>query len=115
VSTRRVEGLVQTLGVQGTSKSQAAGLAKTLDEEVAAFRARPLDGGPYADVWVDALAVKCREQGRIVNVAAVVATGGNAGGDREVSAWTCPPARTALAGRASCVTWSPAALPACSW
>jgi putative transposase len=44
---------------------------------VAAFRARPLDAGPYAYVWLDALAVKCREAGRIVNVAGVVATACN--------------------------------------
>jgi putative transposase len=84
VSTRRVEGLVQTLGITSLSKSQVSELAKTLDSEVAAFRARPLDAGPYAYVWVDALAVKCREAGRIVNVACVVATGVNADGHREI-------------------------------
>jgi putative transposase len=47
VSTRRVEGLVATLGIQNLSKSQVSELAKTLDSEVAAFRARPLDAGPY--------------------------------------------------------------------
>jgi putative transposase len=84
VSTRRVEGLVATLGIQGLSKSQVSELAKTLDAEVAAFQARPLDAGPYPYVWVDALAVKCREAGRIINVAAVVATGVNADGHREI-------------------------------
>jgi putative transposase len=84
VSTRRVEGLVATLGIQSLSKSQVSELAKTLDGEVAAFRARPLDAGPYPYVWVDALAVKCREAGRIVNIAAVVATGVNADGHREI-------------------------------
>jgi transposase-like protein len=66
---------VATLGIQSLSKSQVSELAKSLDAEVAAFRARPLDAGPYAYVWVDALAVKCREAGRIVNVACVVTTG----------------------------------------
>jgi putative transposase len=84
VSTRRVEGLVQTLGITSLSKSQVSELAKTLDSKVAAFRTRPLDAGPYAYVWVDALAVKCREAGRIVNVACVVATGVNADGHREI-------------------------------
>jgi putative transposase len=84
VSTRRVEGLVQTLGITSLSKSQVSELAKTLDGEVAAFRSRPLDAGPYAYVWLDALAVKCREAGRIVNVACVVATACNADGHREV-------------------------------
>jgi putative transposase len=47
ISTRRVEGLVQTLGIRSLSKSQVSELAKTLDEQVAAFRARLLDAGPY--------------------------------------------------------------------
>jgi putative transposase len=84
LSTRRVEGLVETLGIQSLSKSQVSELAKTLDGEVAAFRGRPLDAGPYPYVWVDALAVKCREAGRIVNVACVLATGVNADGHREI-------------------------------
>jgi putative transposase len=84
VSTRRVEGLVQTLGIEGISKSQVSELAKGLDAEVAAFRSRPLDGGPYAYVWVDALSQRCREAGRIVNVATVIATGVSAQGHREV-------------------------------
>jgi hypothetical protein len=46
VSTRRVEGLVETLGIQSLSKSQVSELAKNLDGEVAAFRSRPLDAGP---------------------------------------------------------------------
>lgn len=84
VSTRRVEGLVQTLGIEGISKSQVSELAKTLDAEVAAFRTRPLDAGPYVYVWVDALSQRCREAGRIVNVATVIATGVSADGHREV-------------------------------
>src|SRR5207247_1038618 len=42
VSTRRVEGLVRTLGIEGISKSQVSELARSLDETVAAFRSRPL-------------------------------------------------------------------------
>jgi transposase-like protein len=44
-STRRVDGLVKTLGIEGISRSQVSRLAKTLDEEVAAFRSRSLDDG----------------------------------------------------------------------
>jgi putative transposase len=84
VSTRRVEGLVEALGIQSPSKSQVSELARSLDGEVAAFRVRPLDAGTYAYVWLDALAVKCREAGRIVNIACVVATGVNAQGYREI-------------------------------
>jgi putative transposase len=84
VSTRRVEDLVQALGVQRLSKSQASELAKSLDEQVAAFRNRPLDAGPYPYVWVDALAVRCRDDHRIAGVAVVLATGVNADGHREI-------------------------------
>lgn len=84
VSTRRVEGLVQTLGIVDISKSQVSELARSLDATVAAFRNRPLDGGPYTYLWLDALTQKCREGGRIVNVATVVATGVNADGHREI-------------------------------
>jgi putative transposase len=84
VSTRRVDGLVKTLGIEGISKSQVSEMAKTLDEEVAAFRARPLDAGPYPYLWLDALAIRVREQGRIVRCACVVATAVNAEGYREI-------------------------------
>jgi putative transposase len=84
VSTRRVEGLVQTLGIANLSKSQVSELARSLDETVTAFRNRPLDGGPYTYVWMDALTQQCREGGRIVNVATVVATGVNSNGHREI-------------------------------
>jgi putative transposase len=84
VSTRRVEGLAQTLGIASFSKSQVSELARSLDETVTAFRNRPLDAGPYPYIWLDALTQKCREGGRIVNVATVVATGVNADGHREI-------------------------------
>jgi transposase-like protein len=84
VSTRRVDGLVKTLGIDGISKSQVSELAKSLDESVTAFRNRPLDSGPYTYVWIDALTQKCREGGRIVNVAALCATAVNADGHREI-------------------------------
>jgi putative transposase len=84
VSTRRVDGLVKSLGIEGISKSQVSRLAATLDEDVAAFRNRPLDAGPYTYVWLDALFIKCREAGRVVNVAGVIATAVNAEGHREI-------------------------------
>jgi putative transposase len=84
VSTRRVDELVQALGITGMSKSQVSELAKSLDAEVASFRVRPLDGGPYRHVQADALAIKVREGGRIVQAAALVATGVNADGHREI-------------------------------
>jgi len=84
VATRRVDGLVKTLGIEGISRSQVSELAKSLDEAVAAFRSRPLDQGPYTHLWIDALTQKVREGGRIANVAAVVATAVNADGHREI-------------------------------
>jgi transposase-like protein len=84
VSTRRVEGLVAQLGIERISKSRVSEMAKELDEAVEAFRTRPLDAGPYTYVWIDALTQKVREGGRIVNVAALVATGVSAAGAREI-------------------------------
>jgi putative transposase len=83
VSTRRVEKLVQQLGVERMSKSQVSRLAKSLDGIVEDFRTRPLDGAPYAYVTFDALVVKCREGGRTVNVCVVHAVGVNRDGFRE--------------------------------
>jgi len=83
VSTRRVEKLVQQLGVERMSKSQVSRLAQSLDGIVEDFRTRPLDGGPYAYVTLDALVVKCREGGRTVNVCVVHAVGVNRDGFRE--------------------------------
>jgi len=84
VSTRRVDKLVRTLGIEGISKSQVSKLVQELDVEVKAFRERPLTGGPYPFVWVDALCVKSREGGRVVNVSTLVAVGVNQEGKREV-------------------------------
>lgn len=84
VSTRRVEKLVEQLGVAQLSKSQVSEMASYLDAQVETFRNRPLDAGPYTFVWVDALAVKVREGGRTVNVHALVAVGVNGDGHREV-------------------------------
>ncbi len=84
VSTRRVEGLVEALGISSLSKSQVSELARGLDEMVQDFRDRPLDAGPYTYVWADALTMKVREGGRIVNIACLVAVGVNGAGNREI-------------------------------
>jgi transposase-like protein len=84
VSTRRVEKLVEQLGVASLSKSQVSEMAQHLDAQVEAFRNRPLDSGHYTFVWMDALTIKVREAGRTVNVHALVAVGVNADGGREV-------------------------------
>ena len=84
VSTRRVDDIARAMGLDGISKSQVSRMCAELDEVVAAWRNRPLDAGPCAVVWLDALVVKVREGGRVANTAALVATGVNADGHREV-------------------------------
>src|SRR6201989_502697 len=86
VSTRRMDKLVETLGITSLSKSQASVMAKDLDTAVEDFRTRPLDAGPYTFVAADALVLKVREGGRVVNVHALLATGVNGDGHREILA-----------------------------
>ncbi|QFY13880.1 IS256 family transposase [Nonomuraea phyllanthi] len=84
VSTRRVEKLAEAMGITSLSKSQVSAMAAELDAMVEQFRSRPLDAGPYTFVWIDALTQKVREGGRTVSVHALVATGVNADGQREI-------------------------------
>jgi transposase-like protein len=83
VSTRRVERLLETLGLSGISKSRVSEIVQELDPVVEAFRQRPLTLD-YPYVWLDALEIKCREEGSIVNATVVVATGISSEGRREV-------------------------------
>jgi putative transposase len=85
VSTRRMDKLVQSLGITSLSKSQVSRMAADLDAQVTAFRTRPLgDAGPFTFVAADALTMKVRELGRVINAVVLVATGVNADGHREV-------------------------------
>jgi len=84
VSTRRMEKLVESLSITPLSKSQVSIMAKDLDEQVEQFRTRPLDAGPYTFVAADALVLKVREDGRVANVHALLATGVNKDGHREI-------------------------------
>jgi putative transposase len=84
VSTRRMEKLVEQLGITRLSRSQVSEMAKDLDGQVEAFRTRPLDAGPYTFLAADALVLKVRESGRTVNVHALLAVGVNADGYREI-------------------------------
>jgi putative transposase len=83
VSTRRVERLLETLGLSGISKSRVSEIVSELDPAVEAFRQRPLTLA-YPYVWLDALEMKSREEGSIVGTSVVVATGVSAEGRREV-------------------------------
>ena len=84
VSTRRMEKLAESLGITRLSRSQVSEMARDLDGQVEAFRTRPLDAGPYTFVAADALVLKVREGGRVVNVHALLATGAGADGHREI-------------------------------
>jgi putative transposase len=83
VSTRKVEALVQALGIGGLSKSEVSRLASALDEQVEAFRTRRLDA-EYPYLWLDARYEHVREGGRVVSMAVIVAYGVRADGVREV-------------------------------
>ena len=65
-------------------KSEVSRLAGELDVVVTQFKERPLDRGPYRYVWIDALTQRVREGGRVVSVAAVIATAVNSEGTREI-------------------------------
>ena len=83
VSTRRVDDLVQAMGLSGISKSTVSKLCKDIDERVMAFLDRPLEGDwPY--LWLDATYLRQREGGRIVSVAAIIAVACNAEGRRQI-------------------------------
>ena len=75
VSTRRVDDLVQALGIEGISRSEVSRICAALDAEVEAFRSRSLAGEAYPYLWLDATYVKVREAGRVVSMALLVATG----------------------------------------
>ena len=83
VSTRKVEALVQSLGIAGMSKSEVSRLCKTLDEQVTAFRTRRLDD-EYPYLFLDARYEHVREDGRVQSMAVVIAYGVRRDGVREV-------------------------------
>ncbi len=83
VSTRKVDDLVQAMGLSGISKSTVSKLCKDIDERVHDFLDRPLAGDwPY--LWLDATYLKVRQGGRIVSVAAIIAVAVNTDGRREI-------------------------------
>jgi putative transposase len=85
VSTRKVDRLVEQLGIQGMSKDRVSALCKALDEQVEAFRSRPLEG-EYPYLWLDAKHVKVRGGGHVRSTALVIAYAVHDCGRREVIA-----------------------------
>ncbi|MFC0468951.1 IS256 family transposase [Halomonas alkalicola] len=93
ISTRKVDELVQAMGMTGISKSQVSRLCASIDERVQSFLERPLEGHwPY--VWLDATYIKSREHGPVASQAVVVATAVNQDGYREVLGLSAGPAET---------------------
>jgi putative transposase len=83
VSTRKVDRLVEQLGIDGMTKDRVSTLCRALDEQVELFRQRPLEGA-YPYLWLDAKQVKVRDHGRVVSKALVVAYAVHESGVREV-------------------------------
>jgi len=83
VSTRKVDRLVEQLGIDGMTKDRVSGLCRALDEQVELFRGRPLEGA-YPYLWLDGKQVKVRDHGRVVSKALVVAYAVHESGVREV-------------------------------
>ena len=89
--------------------------AKDRDEIVADFRNRPLDVGPYTYVWADALTMRVREGGRIVNVACLLAVGVNCESHREILGVDVATSEDGAGGSPSSGPWSLEACPVCIW
>jgi transposase-like protein len=83
VSTRKVDRLVEQLGIDGMTKDRVSALCRQLDEQVEAFRQHPLEGA-YPYLWLDAKQVKVRDHGRVVSKAVVIAYAVHESGVREV-------------------------------
>jgi putative transposase len=83
VSTRKVDRLVEQLGIEGMTKDRVSAICRGLDEQVDLFRHRPLEGA-YPYLWLDAKHVKVRDHGRVVSKALVVAYAVHETGVREV-------------------------------
>jgi putative transposase len=114
VSTRSVDDLVKAMGMTGISKSQVSRLCSEIDDKIAAFLDRPLEGDwPY--LWLDATCVKVRTSGRIVSAAVILAVAVSSDGRREVLGMTIGPPRPRPSGSSSCARWPGAACAASSW
>jgi len=86
VSTRKMDKLAKSLGIENLSRSQVSEMTKGLNEQVQSFRERSLTDEAYPVLWVDALYEKVRYGGRVVNMAIQIVCGVNAQGHREVLA-----------------------------
>ena len=86
VSTRKIEKLAKSLGIEGISRSQVSEMTQGLNEQAEAFRNRPLTSASYPVLWVDALCEKVRYARRVVSMAILLVCEVNDEGRREVMA-----------------------------
>lgn len=114
ISTRSVDALVQAMGMSGISKSQVSRLCEEIDDKIAAFLDRPLEGD-WPHLWLDATYVCCRTGGRIVSTAVIVAAAVNNDGRREVPGMDIGPFEARPSGRHSCASSPAAGCAASSW
>jgi len=98
VSTRKVDRLVEQMGLRGLSKDQVSRICRGLDQQVSAFRSRPLDG-EYPYLWLDAKIERVREPGGVRHKALVIAYAVHESGIRSASAF--------LTQRRSASWWMP--------
>jgi transposase-like protein len=85
VSTRKIERLAKAIGIENISASRVSEMTTGLEEQVAAFRTRPLEE-EYPFLWIDALYCKVRMEDRVVSLALMIAHGVNKAGEREILA-----------------------------
>lgn len=86
VSTRKMNKLAKSLGIDGLSHSQVSEMAKGLDEQVQEFRCRRLEDTTYPVLWVDALYEKIRYDGRVISMAVLLVCGVDEQGQRHILA-----------------------------
>jgi putative transposase len=113
VSTRRVDQLVESLGLR-ISRSEVSRICALLDEQVEAFRQRPLEGD-YPYLWLDAKVEKVRDGGRVVAKAVVIAYGVHETGRREILGFDVGAAETEAFWREFLESLTLAACAAPSW
>ena len=101
VSTRKVDRLVEQLGIEGMTKDRVSAMCRGLDEQVELFRQRPLEGA-YPYLWLDAKHVKVRDHGRVVSKALVVAYAVHETGVREVIGLDIGEVESGASGSSSC-------------
>lgn len=85
VSTRRIERLAKAIGIENISAAQVSEITKGLEQQVVAFRTRPLEE-EYPFLWIDALYDKVRVEDRVVSLALMIAHGVNKAGERQILA-----------------------------